>query len=104
MTELRRTMRLPDATAMVVGIIIGASIFVQPSDISRLVPDRGGIALVWVLPGLLTLLGALTCAELSSAYPRTGGMHVFLRDIFGPSVGFLWGLAMFWIMHTGIIA
>ncbi|MDQ4080818.1 MAG: amino acid permease [Gemmatimonadota bacterium] len=104
MSELRRTMRLPDATAMVVGIIIGASIFVQPSEITRLVPDASGIALVWALAGVLTLIGALICAELSSAFPRTGGVYVFLRDIFGPPVGFLWGWAMFWSMHTGIIA
>src|SRR5919106_1519769 len=104
MSELRRTMRLPDATAMVVGIIIGASIFVQPSEITRLVPDAGGVALVWALAGVLTLVGALICAELSSAFPRTGGVYVFLRDIFGPPVGFLWGWAMFWSMHTGIIA
>ena len=97
-------MRLPDATAMVVGIIIGASIFVQPSEITRLVPDAGGIALVWALAGVLTLIGALICAELSSAFPRTGGVYVFLRTVFGPAVGFLWGWAMFWSMHTGIIA
>ena len=97
-------MRLPDATAMVVGIIIGASIFVQPSEITRLVPDATGVALVWALAGVLTLVGALICAELSSAFPHTGGVYVFLRDIFGPSVGFLWGWAMFWSMHTGIIA
>jgi APA family basic amino acid/polyamine antiporter len=102
--SLRRTMRLPDATAMVVGIIIGASIFVQPSEITRLVPSAGGIALVWTISGVLTLIGALICAELSSAIPRTGGVYVFLRDIFGPAAGFLWGWAMFWSMHTGIIA
>jgi len=104
MTQLTRAMRLPDATAMVVGIIIGASIFAQPSEITRLVPSAGGIALVWALAGVLTLIGALTCAELSSAIPRTGGVYVFLRDIFGPATGFLWGWAMFWSMHTGIIA
>ena len=104
MTELRRTMRLPDATAMVVGIIIGASIFVQPSEITRLVPAAGGIALVWALAGMLTLIGALICAELASAFPRTGGVYVWLRDVFGRPLGFLWGWAMFWSMHTGIIA
>ena len=104
MTQLTRAMRLPDATAMVVGIIIGASIFVQPSEITRLVPTPAGIALVWVLAGVLTMIGALICAELSSALPRTGGVYVFLRDIFGPPVGFLWGWAMFVSMHTGIIA
>jgi APA family basic amino acid/polyamine antiporter len=97
-------MRLPDATAMVVGIIIGASIFVQPSEITRLVPSAAGIALVWSIAGVLTMVGALICAELSSAIPRTGGVYVFLRDIFGPATGFLWGWAMFWSMHTGIIA
>ena len=97
-------MRLPDATAMVVGIIIGASIFVQPSEITRLVPDANGIALVWALAGVLTLVGALICAELSSAFPRTGGVYVFLREVFGRPTAFLWGWAMFWSMHTGIIA
>jgi basic amino acid/polyamine antiporter, APA family len=104
MPQLTRAMRLPDATAMVVGIIIGASIFVQPSEITRLVPNAAGIVLVWALAGVLTLVGALICAELSSAIPRTGGVYVFLRDIFGPATGFLWGWAMFWSMHTGIIA
>ena len=104
MTPLTRAMRLPDATAMVVGIIIGASIFVQPSEITRLVPSAAGIALVWTIAGVLTMVGALICAELSSAIPRTGGVYVFLRDIFGPATGFLWGWAMFVSMHTGIIA
>src|SRR5688572_4373693 len=104
MTQLTRAMRLPDATAMVVGTIIGASIFVQPSEITRLVPSAAGIALVWTIAGVLTLIGALICAELSSAIPRTGGVYVFLRNIFGPATGFLWGWAMFVSMHTGIIA
>jgi basic amino acid/polyamine antiporter, APA family len=104
MTQLTRAMRLPDATAMVVGTIIGASIFVQPSEITRLVPTPAGIALVWVLAGVLTMIGALICAELSSALPRTGGVYVFLREIFGRPVGFLWGWAMLVSMHTGIIA
>jgi APA family basic amino acid/polyamine antiporter len=104
MTQLTRAMRLPDATAMVVGIIIGASIFVQPSEITRLVPSAAGIALVWTIAGVLTMIGALICAELSSAIPRTGGVYVFLRDIFGPATGFLWGWAMFVSMHTGILA
>lgn len=104
MTQLTRAMRLPDSTALVVGTIIGASIFVQPSEITRLVPTSPGITLVWTISGVLTLLGALICAELSSAFPRTGGVYVFLREIFGAPIAFLWGWAMFWSMHTGIIA
>lgn len=104
MTELKRSIGLGQATAMVVGIIIGASIFVQPSEIARLVPSVPGVFAVWIVAGLLTLFGALCCAELASAFPRTGGVYVFLKETYSPAVGFLWGWAMFWSMHSGIIA
>ncbi len=89
---------------MVVGTIIGASIFVQPSEVSRAAPTFGGMLLVWIAAGALTWFGASVCAELSSAFPQTGGVYVFLRELFGPAAGFLWGWAMFWSMHSGIIA
>jgi APA family basic amino acid/polyamine antiporter len=89
---------------MVVGTIIGASIFVQPSEITRQMPSVTGIVLVWLAAGVLTLFGALVCAELASAFPETGGVYVFLREAYSPAVGFLWGWAMFWSMHSGIIA
>src|SRR5687768_17154055 len=89
---------------MVVGTIIGASIFVQPSEITRQMPTVGGILLVWIGAGLLTICGALACAELASAFPRTGGVYVYLTESYSPAAGFLWGWAMFWSMHTGIIA
>ncbi|MBI4420171.1 MAG: amino acid permease [Gemmatimonadetes bacterium] len=101
---LRRSIGLVQATAMVVGIIIGASIFVQPSEITGRMGSIGGVFLVWVVAGVLTLFGALVCAELASAYPRTGGVYVFLTESFSPALGFLWGWAMFWSMHSGIIA
>jgi APA family basic amino acid/polyamine antiporter len=89
---------------MVAGIIIGASIFVQPSEITRHVPAIGGMLLVWLLSGVLTFFGALVCAELASAFPRTGGVYVFLKETYSPAAGFLWGWAMFWCMHSGIVA
>jgi APA family basic amino acid/polyamine antiporter len=104
MAQLRQSLGLTQATAMVVGTIIGASIFVQPSEITRLMPSVGGIVLVWLAAGVLTMCGALVCAELSSALPRTGGVYVFLTESFSPALGFLWGWAMFWSMHSGIIA
>src|SRR5215813_6274201 len=97
-------MGLGHATAMVVGIIVGASIFVQPAEIARLVPWEPAVFAVWIVAGLLTLFGALCCAELASAFPRTGGVYVFLKETYSPAVGFLWGWAMFWVMHSGIIA
>src|SRR5947199_2575835 len=104
MRALTRSIALPHATAMVVGTIVGASIFVQPSEVSKAVPSFGGMLLVWLTAGALTWFGASICAELSSAYPKTGGVYVFLREMFSPACGFLWGWAMFWSMHSGIIA
>jgi len=89
---------------MVVGIIVGAAIFVQPSEINRHVPSVPGVLSVWAVAGILTLFGALVCAELSSAFPRTGGVYVFLKETLSPVFAFLWGWAMFWSMHSGIIA
>ena len=103
-SSLRRAIRLPHATAMVVGTIIGASIFLQPSEITGQVPTVTAILLVWAVSGVLTLIGALVCAELASTFPQAGGVYVYLREAYHPSVGFLWGWAMFWIMHSGIIA
>ena len=104
MAELPRSLTLVHATAMVAGTIIGASIFVQPSEIARYLDTPAEIMLVWVSCGVLTLFGALVCAELASAFPQTGGLYIFLRDTFSPAAGFLWGWAMFWTMHSGIIA
>ena len=101
---LRQSLGLTHATAMVVGTIIGASIFVQPSEITRQMPSVAGIIGAWLAAGVLTLFGALVCAELASAFPKTGGVYVFLSRAFSPAVGFLWGWAMFWSMHSGIIA
>ena len=101
--QLTRTIGLTQATAMVVGTIVGSSIFVQPSEVSKAVPSFGGMLLVWIAAGALTWFGASICAELSSAYPKTGGVYVFLREMFSPAVGFLWGWAMFWSMHSGIV-
>jgi APA family basic amino acid/polyamine antiporter len=101
---LRRSIGLVHATALVVGIIIGASIFVQPSAITASVPTRGAVYAVWLVSGILTLFGALIAAELASAYPKAGGVYVFLSESFSPGIAFLWGWAMFWTMHTGIIA
>src|SRR5215471_1754025 len=89
---------------MVAGIIIGASIFVQPSEINRHVPSIAGVLSVWIAAGVLTLFGSLVCAELSKAYPRTGGVYIFLKETLSPACGFLWGWAMFWSAHSGIIA
>ncbi len=101
---LRRAIGLPGATALVVGTIIGSSVFVQASELTTLVPNPVMVVLAWAVAGGITMVGALVCAELSSAYPRTGGVYVFFKEIYSPSLGFVWGWAMFWTMHSGILA
>jgi APA family basic amino acid/polyamine antiporter len=104
MNALKRAIGLPGATALVVGTIIGSSVFVQASELTTLVPDPVLVVLAWAAAGLITMIGALVCAELSSAFPRTGGVYVFFKEIYSPSLGFVWGWAMFWTMHSGILA
>ena len=70
MSTLKRAIGLPSATALVVGTIIGSSIFVQASEITNLVPDSLAVIAAWAVAGVLTLIGALVCAELSSALPE----------------------------------
>lgn len=89
---------------MVVGTIIGASIFVQPSEVTSQVHTVPAVILVWLISGALTLIGSLVCAELASTFTRTGGVYVYLSEAFHPALGFLWGWAMFLTMHSGIIA
>ncbi len=102
--SLLRVIKLPHATAMVAGTIIGASIFVQPSEVTGHVPSISIVFIVWAVSGLLTLFGALVSAELSSLFTPSGGVYVYMKEAYSPSVGFLWGWAMFWVMHSGIIA
>ena len=97
-------MRLPHATALVIGTIIGASIFVQPSEVTSQVHSVQMVLLVWLAAGALTLIGSLVCAELASTFTRTGGVYVYLSEAFHPALGFLWGWAMLLTMHSGIIA
>lgn len=99
-----QAIRLRHATSIVVGTIVGASIFVQPSEVTTYVHSVGGVLLVWALAGALTLVGSLVCAELASIFIESGGVYVYLREAFHPLAGFLWGWAMLLTMHSGIIA
>jgi amino acid transporter len=92
------------ATAVVVGTVIGSGVFKKPHAIARAVPDSGLVAVVWILGGLLVLLGALAYAELAVLYPRAGGNYVFLREAYGRLAGFLWGWVEFWIIRSASLA
>jgi amino acid transporter len=92
------------ATAVVVGGIIGSGVFKKPQVVAENVPYFGLASLVWVLGGLLALLGALTLAEVNVLYPKAGGNYVFLREGYGRLAGFLWGWVEFLIIRSAGLA
>ncbi|HVF50070.1 MAG TPA: amino acid permease [Pyrinomonadaceae bacterium] len=102
--ELRRGLGLLDATMIVVGSMIGSGIFLTSAESSRLVGSPGWLLAAWALAGLLTMTGALCCAELAAMMPKAGGQYVFLREAYGPATGFLFGWALFIVIQTGTIA
>ncbi len=99
-----RAMTLTDATMLVAGAMIGSGIFIVSADIARSVMTPFWLIAVWVLTGVITLLGALAYGELAAMFPRAGGQYVFLRESMGPLVGFLYGWTLFVVIQTGTIA
>src|SRR4029453_15472777 len=88
---LRRTVGFWAATAVTTGLIIGSGIFRTPLVIAELTGSVGGIALIWVMGGLITLCLALCLAELATMFPQAGGLYVYLREAYGPTVAFMYG-------------
>jgi len=103
-SNLVRGLSLLDATTIVVGSMIGSGIFITSAESSRLVGSPGWLLAAWALAGVLTITGALCCAELAAMWPRAGGQYVFLSEAYGSSVGFLFGWGLFLIIQTGTIA
>ena len=93
-----------DATMIVVGSMIGSGIFITSAESARLVGSPGWLLAAWALAGVLTVTGALCCAELAAMMPRAGGQYVFLREAYSPLWGFLFGWALFLVIQTGTIA
>jgi APA family basic amino acid/polyamine antiporter len=102
--SLRKELNVVDATAIVVGTVIGSGIFLLPSLIAAQIDSLGAVLLVWIAGGLLTVFGGLSLAELGSIYPGTGGLCTYLRHIYGPLPAFLYAWALLAMIHTGSIA
>src|SRR6266404_1028862 len=102
--HLVRGLSLLDATMIVIGSMIGSGIFIVSAKSAALVGAPGWLLAAWGLAGILTITGALCCAELSAMLPRAGGQYVFLREAYGRFWGFLFGWALFLVIQTGTIA
>ncbi len=103
--QLARTLRERDLLYLFVGSVIGSGIFLTPGIILRQLSGSVGYALlVWLLGGILSLVGALTYAELSAANPEAGGLYCYIRDAFGRLSAFLYGWCLFLVIASATIA
>src|SRR5689334_17684329 len=93
-----------DATMIVMGGIIGAGIFVNPSVVARQVHTPGLVLGAWAIGGLIALIGAFVYAELAALRPNVGGQYAYLRDAYGRVVAFLYGWTLLLVVQTGGMA
>lgn len=93
-----------DATALVVGSMIGSGIFIVSAEILREVHAPGLLLVVWAASGVVTLMGALTYGELAAMFPNAGGQYIYLREAISPLFGYLYGWTLFVVIQTGTIA
>jgi len=101
---LRQTLSFRDLIFIVVGTVIGSGIWLTPGAVARAAGTPGFALVAWVAGGVLSLLGALTFAELGAARPESGGLYVYLRDAFGSLLAFLYGWTMFLVIGSGSLA
>jgi APA family basic amino acid/polyamine antiporter len=103
-SDLKRQLTLFDATMINVGTMIASAIFIVPASIAAGLQTPVLTVGVWLLGGLVSLLGALCVAELGAAYPRAGGQFVYLREAYGPLWGFLYGWTAALMVNPASIA
>jgi len=99
-----RGLGLLDSTMIVAGSMIGSGIFIVSADIARQVGSPGWLLVVWIVTGILTMIGALSYGELAAMMPKAGGQYVYLREAFSPFWGFLYGWTYFLVIQTATIA
>jgi APA family basic amino acid/polyamine antiporter len=103
-SELARDLQLSHAGAVVVGTIIGSGIFLVPAEMMQAVGSARLVYAAWCVGGILSFFGALTYAELGAMKPQAGGEYVYVRDAYGPLLGFLYAWTWFLVAKPGTIA
>jgi basic amino acid/polyamine antiporter, APA family len=100
----RQSIGLIDAIALIVGLVIGAGIFETPALVAANTNSESAILQVWILGGLISIVGALCYAELATTYPHIGGTYDYLKRAFGQSIATLFAWARMSVIQTGSIA
>ncbi|WP_392482405.1 APC family permease [Nostoc sp. C110] len=98
------SLTLPDAVALIVGIVIGAGIFETPALVANQAGSNIAVLLFWLIGGVVSLVGALCYSELATVYPDVGGTYYYLKRAFGRGVAFLFAWARMTVIQTGSIA
>src|SRR5664280_1304654 len=101
---LQKRVNLFDGISIVAGAMIGSGIFIVSADIARNVGSPGWLLVVWLITGIMTLIGAISYGELASMMPHVGGQYVYLREAYNPLIGFLFGWTTFLVIQCGTIA
>ncbi len=101
---LQKRVNLFDGISIVVGAMIGSGIFIVSADIARNVGSPGWLLVVWLITGIITLIGAISYGELASMMPQVGGQYVYLKEAYHPLIGFLFGWTTFLVIQCGTIA
>ncbi len=104
MSTLPRTLGLLDSTMINVGTMIGSGVFLVPGSVALYLMAPEPVILVWILGGVVSLLGALAMAELGAAMPEAGGQVVYLAEAYSPLFGFLYGWTAFTFINPASIA
>ena len=99
--RLTRRLGLWSAVAVLVGSTIGSGIFRTPASVAQRIDDVPLFLLAWVVGAVVVLCGALTYLELAAAFPRSGGVYVFVRESFGRLPAFLFAWAELWVIRPG---
>jgi APA family basic amino acid/polyamine antiporter len=102
-TTLPGTLSVLDVVALTVGVVVGSSIFSNPTPVAASVGSFGGVLFVWGLGGVVSLIGAVCYAELASAYPHAGGDYHYFQRAFGDWMAFLFAWARLAVIQTGSI-
>ena len=101
---LQKRVNLFDGIAIVAGAMIGSGIFIVSADIARNVGSPGWLMVVWLITGVITVIGAISYGELASMMPHVGGQYVYLKEAYHPLIGFLFGWTTFLVIQCGSIA
>src|ERR1700691_698555 len=101
---LVRGLDMLDSVLLLVGGIIGSSIFLTAKDIAGVLPHPLLFLLVWFVGGGISLCACFAFAELGSMFPDSGGQYVYLREAYGDVPAFLYGWMLFAVANGGTIA